>query len=187
MMQNFQNFALRVKIGDKAEVGMKTQILRAAVAAMLLAPQASHATDAIYGVWGRDGHANDKLEFYDCAGKLCAKGAVPKPDGSPPPQVLRNAAQTEANSWSGDLFNPENGKMYKGTITLESPTKMTLKGCLVAFLCQSESWTKISGPPPKPAKAAKPAHESKAGKPKAEPPKVEPPAQPAPAPANAGE
>jgi len=164
---------------------MKRTVLSGAIVAILLAPVAASAADAIYGVWGRDGHATDKLEFYDCAGKLCAKGVQPLPDGSPAPQILRSATKTEANSWSGDLFNPENGKIYKGTITLETPTKMTLKGCLVAFLCQSESWTRISGPT-KPAAAPKAAapeaapskagvHDAKAAKPKTAPaPQVAP-------------
>ncbi len=153
---------------------MRKIIFGLVAAAGLLSPCAAGAADAIYGVWGRDGHANDKMEFYDCAGKLCAKGAPAPADGSPPPQILRNAAKTGENIWAGDLFNPENGKMYKGTITLESPTKMTLKGCLVAFLCQSEGWTRLSGP----AKALAPA----AGKPAAAKPAGHDPKAPAKAP-----
>lgn len=159
---------------------MKRTTISAALAAMLLlAPRTAGAVDPIYGVWGRDGHVKDKLEFYDCAGKLCARGVLPLPDGSPAPQILRNAARTEPNTWQGDLFNPENGKLYKGTITLESPTKLTLKGCLVAFLCQSEGWTRLSGPI-KPQKtssqeAGKPgARDGKASKPKAPDPAPEP-------------
>ena len=51
-------------------------------------PSASFAADAIYGVWARDGHPTDKLEFYDCSGKLCAKGTIPEVDGSPAPKLL---------------------------------------------------------------------------------------------------
>ncbi|MCX7899186.1 MAG: DUF2147 domain-containing protein [Methylocystis sp.] len=137
---------------------MKTIVRGGAVLAAALFVSAASASDAIYGVWQRDGQP-DQMEFFDCGGKLCGKGHPPPADGSPPPQVLRNASKTSANSWSGDLINPEDGKMYKGTITLESPTTLTLKGCLVAFLCQSEGWTRISGPT-KPA-----AHDAKAASP----------------------
>ncbi|BDV32945.1 hypothetical protein SS37A_04740 [Methylocystis iwaonis] len=109
------------------------------------APAAASGTD-IYGVWARDGHPTDKLEFFDCTGKLCAKGILPMRDGSPPPLILRSAAKTGPNSWKGDLYNPEDGKTYTGKITLDSPDQLTLSGCLVAFLCQSETWTRISGP-----------------------------------------
>ena len=114
----------------------------ALIAAILLSSAA--CAEAIYGVWRRDGQP-DQMEFFDCGGKLCGKGHPPPADGSAPPLVFRNASKTAANSWSGDLFNPENGKIYKGTITLDSQTTLSLKGCLVAFLCQSEGWTRISG------------------------------------------
>jgi uncharacterized protein (DUF2147 family) len=134
---------------------MKRTLLSLAAAAALVAPAAAVAGDTpIYGVWVRDGHPTDKLEFYDCAGKLCAKGTQPMLDGSPAPIVLRSAAKTGPNNWKGDLFNPEDGKTYTGKIAYEPPNTFTMTGCLVAFLCQSETWTRVSGPP-KPA-AAKP-------------------------------
>jgi len=132
---------------------MKRLLLSFAAATALCAPMGAVAADNIYGVWVRDGHPTDKLEFFDCGGKLCAKGVLPMLDGSPPPLVLRHAAKTGPNSWKGDLFNPEDGKTYTGKITYDSPTQLTLTGCLVAFLCQSETWTRVSGPP----KAAAPA------------------------------
>ncbi|MEK4033308.1 DUF2147 domain-containing protein [Methylocystis sp. IM3] len=137
---------------------MNKFLLSIAAATALLAPIASAAEQPIYGVWVREGHPTDKLEFYDCSGKLCAKGVLPMLDGSPPPVVLRSAAKTGPNSWKGDLFNPEDGKTYTGKITYDSPTQFTLTGCLMAFLCQSETWTRVSGPP----KKAEPKPEAKA-------------------------
>ncbi|WP_442754924.1 DUF2147 domain-containing protein [Methylocystis sp. JAN1] len=125
---------------------MKRLLLGIVAATTLCAPQIASAMD-IYGVWVRDGHPTDKLEFFDCQGKLCAKGILPMLDGSPAPLILRHAAKTGPNSWKGDLFNPEDGKTYTGKITYEAPNQLTLTGCLVAFLCQSETWTRVSGPP----------------------------------------
>lgn len=147
-----------------------------------LGPFAAHAAEPIYGVWVRDGHPDDKLEFYDCAGKLCARGTEQMPDGAAAPEILRNAAKNGANSWKGDLFNPEDGKTYGGSVTYDSTTKLTLTGCLMGFLCQSETWTRQTYA--KPAAAAK-----EAAKPKAKPAEAEPvetkPAAAAPAPAPA--
>jgi len=112
---------------------------------LAVAGPAAVAVEPVYGVWMRGGHT-EKMEFYDCAGNLCARGLLPGLDGSPPLVILRNAAKIAPNQWRGDLFNPENGKIYGGTITLNTPTQLTLTGCLVAFLCQSETWTKV--PPP---------------------------------------
>ena len=132
----------------------KTAFSIAAVMAVL-GPFAAHAAEPIYGVWVRDGHPDDKLEFYDCAGKLCARGTEQTPDGGAPPEILRQAAKTGANSWKGDLFNPEDGKTYGGSVTYDSTTRLTLTGCLMGFLCQSETWTRQTYA--KPAAAAKPA------------------------------
>ncbi len=142
---------------------MRKACLCVAIATALCAPTAANAVDAIYGVWVREGHPDDKLEYYDCSGKLCAKGIEPMPDGSPPPVVLKDAAKTTPNHWEGDIKDPESGKTYIGKIALDSPTSLTMTGCLVAFLCQSETWTKVSGPT-KPAADAKPAGQEPAAK-----------------------
>lgn len=136
----------------------------ASAAASVLCVPAAGAAEAVHGVWVREGHPMDKLEFFDCAGKLCAKGILPMLDGSPAPLVLRNAVKDTANHWKGDLFNPENGKMYKGEITLDSANQLTLTGCLVAFLCQSETWNRV----PKSALPAAEGAKTGAAHPKAE-------------------
>jgi uncharacterized protein (DUF2147 family) len=150
---------------------MKKTILRFAAVMAICGPFPTLAAEPIYGVWVRDGPPDDKLEFYDCKGKLCARGTLPLPDGSPAPEILRKAAKNGENSWKGDLFNPEDGKTYTGSITYDSTNKLTLSGCLMIF-CQSETWTRVSfaKPKPKPAEAksestpegAK-AHDSEAG------------------------
>jgi len=130
------------------------------VALMLWLASPAYAGEAIYGVWIRGGHEDEKLDFYDCEGQLCAKAAVPPPDGSPAVLILRHAAKTAPNQWKGPIFNPENGKLYSATVTLDKPNEMTLKGCLIAFLCQSETWTRDvtaapeKAPAPSPDKAA---------------------------------
>jgi uncharacterized protein (DUF2147 family) len=122
-----------------------------------MAPAVASAGEAVHGVWMRDGHA-EKLEFFDCEGKLCARGVIPPPDGSEPPLILRHAPKIAPNQWKGELFNPQNGKLYTGTITFNEPDKLTLTGCLIAFLCQSETWTRVVVvPPPKTTPVKPPA------------------------------
>lgn len=141
---------------------MKKTVLRLAALMAMLGPFSAMAAEPIYGVWVRDGHPDDKLEFYDCAGKLCARGTLPLPDGSPAPEILRKAAKNGDNSWKGDLFNPEDGKTYTGSITYDSTTKLTLSGCLMIF-CQSETWTRVSfASKPKPTAATEDKPEAKA-------------------------
>jgi len=118
-------------------------MLSIAAAMALCWPSASFAADAIYGVWARDGHPTDKLEFYDCSGKLCAKGTIPEVDGSPAPIILRSAAKTGPNSWKGDLFNPEDGKTYSGTMTLAG-NHLTTAGCVLGgWICKTVGWSRM--------------------------------------------
>jgi hypothetical protein len=89
---------------------------------------------------------------------------------------LKNAAKTTPNHWEGQLDDPESGKTYIGKIALDSPTALTMTGCLVAFLCQSETWTKVSGPT-KPAADAKPTGPEPATKTAAPAPEAKEPAK----------
>ncbi len=121
---------------------MMTRSLSKVALVLLLASSPAHAGEAVYGIWVRGGHPDEKLEFYDCDGQLCAKETVLPPDGSAAIVILRHAAKIAPNEWKGPLFDPDNGKLYTGTITLDKPNQFTLKGCLIAFLCQSETWTR---------------------------------------------
>jgi uncharacterized protein (DUF2147 family) len=120
-------------------------LARTAVFALLASP--SCAADTVYGLWQRDNH-EEQMFFFDCGGALCARGALPMRDGTESPMILRAAKKAGDNHWKGDLFNPENSKTYNGEIKFEPPNRLTLTGCLIAFLCQSETWTKLGPLPP---------------------------------------
>ena len=88
---------------------------------------------------------NQKLEFFDCDGQALrarrvSAAAAGRAAGADP--ALR-ARRIEPNQWKGDLFNPENGKIYIRHDHIGQPDALTLTGCLIAFLCQSEGWTKV--------------------------------------------
>ena len=97
-----------------------------------------------YGVWFRE-ESGTKFDFYNCDSKLCARVIdVSKTDDRKVigTVILRNAAKTGPNEWSGDLYNSKDGKIYSGTITVNSLTDLSLKGCLMIF-CQTEKWVKL--------------------------------------------
>lgn len=49
-----------------------------------------------------------------------------------------------ANQWAGQLYNPQDGKTYNGTATVEAPNAITLQACaLFGVICQSEPWTRV--------------------------------------------
>lgn len=133
----------------------------AALAALVLATGSaeSAAVNDPHGVWLRP-EGGVEFSFYDCDGLLCAKvlSAREAEDRSAIGAViLRGAKQTGPNKWAGKLFNVEDGKTYDGFITVDSPTRLTLTGCLWGVLCSGETWTRVSGPPARHAMAVPPA------------------------------
>jgi hypothetical protein len=54
----------------------------------------------------------------------------------------------EQNKWSGKVYNAKDGKTYDSTITLETPNKLEIEGCVLGFLCGGETWTRVSEPIP---------------------------------------
>ena len=98
-----------------------------------------------YGLWVRPS-TGTQVRFYDCGGKLCGKivsvtqEARKKEVGI---VIMRGAAKTGDNKWEGDLLDAETGKIYSGAATLESPSALNLKGCVMSILCKGETWTKV--------------------------------------------
>jgi uncharacterized protein (DUF2147 family) len=46
--------------------------------------------------------------------------------------------------WSGgSVYNPEDGKTYKGSIKMIDANTLKLTGCVFAPFCKSETWTRI--------------------------------------------
>ena len=57
--------------------------------------------------------------------------------------ILHGAAKSGENTWTGELTDAGTGKVYSGTVTLESASALSLQGCIARILCQSETWTKV--------------------------------------------
>jgi uncharacterized protein (DUF2147 family) len=43
----------------------------------------------------------------------------------------------------GAIYNTGNGKSYPASVKLNGPNSMTLTGCLVDFVCKSQTWTRV--------------------------------------------
>jgi len=119
----------------------KTTVL----AACVLLGFAGAASAADYGVWERPS-TGSHVHFYDCGGKLCAKVVAVKDDarkGEIGKMIMRGAVKSGENTWKGDLTDAGTGKVYSGTVTLQSASALSLQGCIGGFLCQTESWTRV--------------------------------------------
>ncbi|CAN5407454.1 DUF2147 domain-containing protein [soil metagenome] len=43
---------------------------------------------------------------------------------------------------NGTVYNPEDGRTYSGTITLQGDNTLRLRGCVIAPLCRTQTWTR---------------------------------------------
>jgi hypothetical protein len=55
-------------------------------------------------------------------------------------QLILGLKLTPEGKFDGDIYNAEDGKSYSVSIWRESPDRLKLKGCLIKFLCQTQTW-----------------------------------------------
>lgn len=58
-------------------------------------------------------------------------------------QLLGGFRRAESGWEGGQVYNPEDGGTYSGTITIVDPDTLKLKGCIVWPLCKTQQWKRI--------------------------------------------
>ena len=141
-----------------------TKILRSFALAMALSGAwtlASFAVDPT-GTWLTE-QGKATVRVMDCGGALCAtivslrepndpQTGRPKTDGYNVDtskrnrpivglQILIGLRPQGANKWSGQVYNPEDGKTYDANVVLEGGNILKVQGC-VLFMCQTHTWTR---------------------------------------------
>jgi len=147
-----------------------------AVAALFIAagmaPQAMAADPS--GIWAKD-DGSAKMEVRKCGRGICSKivwlrepmdsrgkplhdarNQDPSMRGRPIMglPLFSNMAPTAENQWVGNVYNPEEGRIYSDVkVTLVSSQQMVLKGCKAWLLCGEKVWirSKLAPVPAEPA------------------------------------
>jgi uncharacterized protein (DUF2147 family) len=133
----------------------------ACAAAFVLASagaQAQTADDA-FGTW-RHPENGSLISVYRCGGGLCAKVAkVEDPsrtdEYNPNPKlrsrpvvgvvIMNGAKKSGDTTWSGKLYNTQDGNTYNGSITVIDKTHLKLEGCVLGgLICQGPTWTRVN-------------------------------------------
>lgn len=57
-------------------------------------------------------------------------------------QLFRLKTTNNPNKWEGELYNPQDGNMYKGQLIKLNDNQVKLEGC-VLFFCLGETWSRI--------------------------------------------
>ena len=147
--------------------------LGALVTLVLAAGVPSYASAADpSGIWAKD-DGSAKMEVKKCGRSICGKIVwlrEPNDSRGKPLHDVRNEnpsmrnrpivglplfsnmVPADANSWVGNVYNPEEGKTYTDVkITLASRTQIVLKGCKAWLLCGEKVWMRSTLPPGTPA------------------------------------
>lgn len=157
------------------------------VAAFSVPGGQSHAAAADpTGFWVKpDSERNAKIQVTKCGkggAQLCAKIVWledPLDSRGRPLQDIRNGnasmrgrpilglplfsglTRTGPATWTGKIYNPEDGNTYSATLTMLSRKQIKLKGCKAWLLCGEKMWLRTS-PPPKPEPEEEPQIEASA-------------------------
>jgi len=131
-------------------------------AAILATPAAAMAAD-ITGLWATSSD-NGRVQIYTCGKALCGKLVDADQIRANPNQtdqynkdaskrgrkvkglVLFSGYTGGPTVWEGgEIYDPKTGDTgRKGKLTLKSANALEVKGCLAAFLCRTQHWTRVN-------------------------------------------
>jgi uncharacterized protein (DUF2147 family) len=142
---------------------IEAEVLRAALLSIALlgaSAVASFAVDPI-GTWRTEEDATVRVS--NCGGGLCATIAALREPNDPQTgkpktdvhnvdpskrnrpivgiQIFTGLRPEGANKWTGQIYNPEDGKTYDANVVLENASTLRVQGC-VLFICKTKTWTR---------------------------------------------
>lgn len=57
-------------------------------------------------------------------------------------EVVHALAPSGPNTWSGLIYNADDGQTYKASLEVKSEDIAKVKGCVLAVICKSHVWTR---------------------------------------------
>ena len=134
---------------------MKQAILVAFGFALLTVPAQSQSADPS-GTWLTQS-GDSRVRIAKCGAALCGtiiSSTYQKDVNNPDPKLRdRNMVGVQmisdirpsSDGYSGQLYNPQDGKTYTGKLKVMSPTTLQLSGCVLGgLICRSQTWTKAN-------------------------------------------
>lgn len=150
----------KIRTRSSANVVAKPAAVSALTLALALASIAA-AEPGPVGLW-RTAADNGEVRISECGGALCGtivtsgriKANPDLKDVQNKDPALRSrtlkglsifyGVKGGPKVWSGgNVYNPQDGHTYKGSITLVDANTLKLTGCVFGPLCQSQTWRRI--------------------------------------------
>ena len=130
-------------------------------AAVMTAAATGAAAGQLTGVWKTsDG---GYMEVFNCGQAVCGRisptlgdlADKQRPDAKNKNPALRNRKigglqimsgfVADQGRWTGGkIYNPRDGNTYTGTLTLQADGNLLVKGCVVAPLCRTQTWSRVT-------------------------------------------
>jgi len=66
-------------------------------------------------------------------------------------RIFNGLTRSAPSTWTGKIYNPEDGRTYSATLTVLSHKRIHLRGCKAWLLCGERQWFRTAAPPPEPA------------------------------------
>lgn len=125
-----------------------------------VSPAMAAPSSSVYGQWMTDDGAGI-IEIKPCGSFVCGNLVkVLNPDAperdinNPDPKRRKqtlvgtrilSGLSPKGDSWEdGKVYDPKAGRSYKASISLASPSRLDVTGCLL-FVCRTKHWTRVSG------------------------------------------
>jgi uncharacterized protein (DUF2147 family) len=143
-----------------AKFAVMIALLGAVVAGSAAQAQSSGEATGVWQTQAGDAH----VRVSKCGTILCGSivslrdkidpqtGKPPVDDKNPDPALARRSMiglhlfidmrPTGPNTWSGRIYNADDGKIYASNVTLAGPSTLKVEGCVGAF-CGGENWTRV--------------------------------------------
>lgn len=121
------------------------------------------AAQSALGTWLTDG-GKSQVRISTCGRGLCGKivwlkapndeTGNPKTDSKNADKSLRGRplmglsllsgmTPDRDTRWTGEIYNPEDGKTYKAYMTLTGPQTLLVEGCILGgFICRKQNWVR---------------------------------------------
>jgi uncharacterized protein (DUF2147 family) len=122
---------------------------------------AAPTADSVIGNWKTETR-NGIVDIHRCGSSICgtlvtSDGIRDNPgfkdinnkDASQRNRVLKGIMMLQGFSWedgawnNGQVYNPDDGRIYKGRITPVDADHLKLRGCVFVPLCKTQTWTRL--------------------------------------------
>lgn len=122
----------------------KTTMLAAPMLLMMTCGIA--AAQDVSGTWLRETGAS-RVRFGKCGEAMCGTIVWLKDADGPAKigqRVFYDMKPDGAGKWQGSAFNPEDGKVYSGTMTLQG-SQLKTSGCVLGgLICRTTNWNRVN-------------------------------------------